>query len=435
MTESIYITAAKKVANYLELYQINDGDGLYWDISQSFQGDWEYYDYISLYAGSSGIIKFFIDLYHATDDNRYLQKAILAGRHIINRLSVSFQMEGRAFSEFAFTTGLSGVAFALNELYEETGNPKFYDAVEKILKKIVTSNNGQGAWSGQLGITADSGTALLLLKLADNYKIKGVKARLIAFGHYILSQKRVDEAGQQYYLGMDLHFVNGPDGKFNSGFPLGPSGVAFTLLQLWEYTGETSFLDGITGISEFYHYYSVDNEKILLPRLLPDENHICYVGYCAGPVGTARYFYEGYLLTNEQQYFNDFENAIAGLMLVNAPYERSEGYWEVDNYCCGTAGLLQLFIAAYIITGNDKYLALAKDTGDILISRAITDADKIYWEQAFEQKRPDIISVALGYYDGISGIASSLIQLDGLLKGKFEAIRLVDDPFPTRWEK
>lgn len=435
MSDSIYLQTAIQVAHYLEQFEIRDKDGIYWDISNSFQGDWEYYDNISLYAGSSGIIKFLIDLYHATDDKRFLSKAIKAGKHIVNRLLIGDELVGRAFSKFAFTTGLGGVIFVLDELYTETTDTTFSDIVKNLLDEIVSVDNGKGAWSGQIGITADGGTALLLIKLAQKYQIQGAKERLYKFGQYVLSQKRVDKDGQQYYLGMELHYVNGAEGKFNSGFPLGPSGVAFTLLKLWEYTGEKSFFEGTEAIDEFYHYHSIDSEKIFLPRLLPDDNHICYVGYCAGPAGTARYFYEEYLKTKETQYLDDFENAIAGLTLVNAPYERSKGFWEIDNYCCGTSGILQLFIAAYIITGKEKYLTLAKDTGDILIKRAKSNENGIYWEQAFEQKNPNIITVALGYYDGISGIASSLIQLDGLLKGKFSTVRLVDDPFPSRWEK
>ena len=434
MKESVYLQTVKKVANYLDLFQISEENGIYWDISKSFQGDWDYYDTISLYAGSSGIIKFLIDLYNATGDKHYLDRAKKAGVHILNRLKTSDEMIGRAFSKYAFTTGLGGVAFSLYKLYEVTGNKTFYSAVNNILHDIVSYDNGTGAWSGQIGITADSGTALLLIQLADKFSIDGVKERLTSFGYYILSQQKIDEAGQIYYVGMELHYVNGPDGKFNTGFPLGPSGVAYTLLQLWDFTGEKAFLEGIDGIREFYHYHSIDKEKIFLPRLLPDENHICYVGYCAGPVGTARYFYEGYLKTKEPQYLVDFENAIEGLKLVNAPYERSEGFWEVDNYCCGTAGILQLYIAAYLITGKDEYLTRAIDTGNILIDRVTFEDNVAYWKQAFEQKNPVNITVALGYYDGISGIASSLLQLDGLVNGKLNIVRFIDDPFPTKWE-
>lgn len=434
MSESIYLTTAKQVSNYLKRYEVSKDGGIYWDISKAFQGNWDYYDEISLYAGSSGIIKYFIDLYQATQEKKYLEKIDRAGRYILKRLSQDDQLVGRAFSKFAMTTGLGGVAFILDELYEITGDNAYHDAVENIIREIITTDDGKGAWSGQIGITADGGTALLLLRLTEKYPVNGLQERLEKFGNFVLTQKKVDNDGQFYYLGMEQRFVNGPHDKFNSGFPLGPSGVAYVLLKLWEKTGEKKYLEGVQGIDEFYHYHSVDSEKIFLPRLLPDDNHICYVGYCAGPAGTARYFYEAYLRTGEQHYLDDFENAIAGLTLVNAPYERSEGYWEVDNYCCGTASILQLFIAAYMITGKSKYLTLAKDTGDLLLQRAKRLGEEVYWEQALERINPEKITVSLGYYDGIAGIASSLIQLDSLLKGRLEVIRFVDDPFPSRWE-
>ena len=74
MPESIYLRTALEAANYLEELEIQENGGIYWDISQAFKGEWRYYDSISLYAGSSGIIKFFLDLYESTGDNIIMRK-------------------------------------------------------------------------------------------------------------------------------------------------------------------------------------------------------------------------------------------------------------------------------------------------------------------------------------------------------------------------
>ena len=430
MPESIYLRTALEAANYLEELEIQENGGIYWDISQAFKGEWRYYDSISLYAGSSGIIKFFLDLYESTGDNIYYEKAIKAGFHILNRLNQDDHLD-KAFSKYAMTTGLGGLAFILDELYDKSDDSRFFNAVKTILNKIVLDSQETGAWSEQIGIVTDSGTALLLLKLADKYEITQAKSVLVRFGDYILSKRQVDSEGQVYYVGLNLDYVGGPHGKFNTGFPLGPGGVAYTLLKLWEYTGERRFLEGANGIDDFYKHYSIDKEKLLFPHYLPDDDeHICYVGYCGGPVGVARYFYQAYLTTKNKQYLENFKQSVDGLSLVNAPYERSEGYWQVNNYCCGTAGILQLFIGAYLITQEEKYLRLAEDTGNILVERAKKVNGKVFWEQAFERKVPDNITIGIGYYDGEAGIAASLLQLDSLLKGNFQAVRFVDDPFP-----
>ena len=434
MSMTTYLEVAIQTANYLETLEVIEGKGLYWDITSSFNGEWRYYDNISLYAGSSGIIKFLLDLYHVTDDKNYLHKADKAGQHILDRLSISGKLD-KAFSKYAVTTGLGGIAFILNELHDETSNKEYFNAVQKILEQMIQDSKSTGAWSGQIGVVADSGSALVLLKLADKYHLEEVDDVLIRFGDYILSQKQIDEKGQVYYVGLDLDYVGGPHGKFNTGFPLGPAGVAFTLLQLWEKTDQERFKEGAQGIPEFYRYYSIDNDKIFLPHYIPDDEYICYVGYCGGPVGTARYFYDAYVKTGDSSYLEAFEKAIEGLSLVNAPYERSAGYWECDNYCCGTAGILQLYIAAYIVTNNEKYLQFAKDTGDILLRRATIKNNQAYWLQAFERKVPENVTVGIGYYDGASGIAAALLQLDSIIKGKLKTVRFVDDPYPAEWEK
>lgn len=433
MTNSIYLETALKTANYLQTLEVEEKDGIFWDISNSFNGEWRYYDNISLYAGSSGIIKFLLDLYHYTGKEEYKQKADRAGHHILNRLKESDNLD-KAFSKYAITTGLGGIAFILNELYDETGNESYYEAVREILEKIVRDSKKIGAWSGQIGVVADSGTALILINLASKYNIVGADKVLARFGDYLLNQKQIDKEGKVFYVGLDLDYVGGPHGKFNTGFPLGPGGVAFTLLKLWNYTGQENFLEGTKGIKDFYRHYSIDSDKILLPHYLPDDEHICYVGYCGGPVGTARYFYQAFLATEDKSYMDAFEDAVDGLSLVGAPCHRSEGYWQVDNYCCGTAGILQLYLAAFIITGKQKYLDLAKVTGDILVERAYKTDDISYWNQAFERKFPENVTIGLGYYDGAAGIAAALVQLDSVLKGKLKTIRFVDDPFPETWE-
>lgn len=427
------LNAAKSVEKYLSNFEVvSDNNGLYWDISHSFEGEWRYYDNISLYAGSSGIIKFLVELYEVTGDEKYLNKAILAGKHIVFRYNSSDKLD-KSFSKFAITTGLGGVAFSLNLLYDLTNDKIFFGTVQSILNKVVEEFNDEGYWSQQIGIVADAGTALILLEYGEKYNINGWETILESFGDYILENRQIDSQGKKFYVGLDLDFVGGPTGKFNTGFPLGPAGVAFTLLKIWEVTGEERFFEGTKGIEEFYQFYSVDEGSILLPHYLPGEEHICYVGYCGGPVGVARYFYEYYRLTGDDRYLNLFKQSIAGLDVVHAPLQRSEGFWEVDNYCCGTAGILELFLGAYIVTEDDKYLDKAKLTGELLLNRIHSSNKGSYWVQAFERKHPENETVGLGYYDGISGIATSLLHLYEILEGNFKTVRFVDDPYPAEF--
>lgn len=426
---SIYLKAAIETANYLDTFIRHTDHGLYWDIEKSFNGKWRYYDKRSMYAGSSGIIKFYLELYEVTDNQKYYDTVIAAGQYLIEEFKKGNENLDKAFSRYAFTTGIGGVAFILDELYDYTQKQVYYETVQCILNNIVVDQNEDGYWSGETGIVADSGTALLLIKLGRKYKVNSIEKVLTKYGNYILENKKKDANDQEYYIGLNLKYVGGPNDKFNTGFPLGPAGVAYTLLSIWNYTGNDKYLSGTKGIKEFYEYYSIDKTGILLPHYLPDTEHICYVGYCGGPVGIARYFYEYYFLTKDVNYLELFKKTIESLVDTGAPFKRSEGYWQTDNYCCGTAGILHLFISAYKVTKDHYYLELAKKTGNILLNRADKENGKIYWKQAFERTNPTNITVPLGYYDGAAGIAAELLRLDQAIIDKFNRMHLIDDPY------
>lgn len=434
MSTNQYLPIAIKTANWLDEHIVKTDHGITWDISQSFKGPWRYYDEASMYAGASGIVKFYLELAQISGNQRYLDTAVAAGHELATRALDDNPQLDKAFSRYAFTTGLSGVAQALDWINQEHHEAVFDHAIIRILNGIVTDQKQDGSWSGQIGIVADGGTALLLGRLGSKYLIDGWQDALIKFGDYVLAHKQVDEHGQSFYVGLDLKFVGGPIGKFNTGFPLGPSGVAFTLLKLAELTGEHRFIDGTKGIREFYEYYN-HGEGLLLPHYHPDTEHICYVGYCGGPVGTARYFYELAKQTEDASAVDDFEAAITGLDRVQAPQKRSAGYWETDNYCCGTAGILQLFTGAYLVTNNQDYLNRAQQTATILVERATQNDRFAYWKQAFERKNPQNVTAALGFYDGAAGIASYLLQLGEVENGQLSTHRFIDDPYPAIWQQ
>lgn len=428
-----YLTTILGTEKYIADHRITTPHGLYWDINKSFKGEWKYYDEISLYAGSSGIIKFYLNLYHVFKEQYYYDQAYQAGKYLVYRWNHDRHMK-KAFSQYAITTGYAGVAFILDQLYQLTNDPVFHDTVAAILKQMVTDQQPDGAWSNQIGVVADGGTALVLAQLGVQYQVQGIDFALKKFGDYILSHQHHDQLGD-YYVGLDLKFVGGPIGKFNTGFPLGPAGVAFVLLKIWQFTGDDKYLQGTKGINEFYEHHSITDDAIVLPHYLPDEEHIDYVGYCGGPTGTSRYFFLEHQLSHDQHDKELFLKSVAGLEKLHAPEKRSAGFWDLDNYCCSTAGILQMYIGVYLATKDEKILQRAKLAGQIINQRATYQDDNTKWVQAFERKNPQNKTAAIGYYDGAAGIADSLLQLY-LLENEpanLRIVRMPDDPYPTKY--
>ena len=54
----------------------------------------------------------------------------------------------------------------------------------------------------------------------------------------------------------------------------------------------------------------------------------------------------------------------------------------------------------------------------------------MFWPTAFARIDPQTVDVKYSFYDGSTGIATSLIELYLLLTGQYRIHRLADDPFP-----
>jgi hypothetical protein len=75
-------------------------------------------------------------------------------------------------------------------------------------------------------------------------------------------------------------------------------------------------------------------------------------------------------------------------------------------------------------------LELAEQSAGVLLGEMKTSEDgENYWRVALDRIAPSVYTVPVGYYDGIAGIASALLQLYLLEANKFHWKRLVDDPF------
>ena len=127
-----YLPIAIKTANWLDQHIVETERGITWDISQSFKGPWRYYDEASMYAGASGIVKFYLELAKISGDQRYLDTAVAAGHELAARALAKEPQLDKAFSRYAFTTGLSGVAQALDWINQEHHETVFDQAITKI---------------------------------------------------------------------------------------------------------------------------------------------------------------------------------------------------------------------------------------------------------------------------------------------------------------
>lgn len=421
--------------HYIQSKRVVTEHGIRYSLEGSANSD-PYFDDISLYSGSAGIIHFLLHFYEVTSNERYLEDAEAAFPYINYRWKEARDLS-LAFSPWAFTTGYAGVSFAVAELYKFTRKDIYKSFVEEVVDSIIddvkVSDDGIGGyWSGSFGILADSGILLELLSLAEQFDRSDWRDFTVDAGRILLNKGLEYKDGGRYFEGSSF------GGKIIPGFPIGAGGVAYTLLKLYQASHDRAFLDATKGVKEFYHaIYHYNGDTITVPHDLPNENPVYYLGYCGGNAGLIRYLYEDYKITKDEENLAEIEQLVQSIVDLGAPEVHSEGYWHTVAYCCGSAGLLNAFLSVWQITEKEEYLDYAVRTAIQLVKDGDyydeTEYGKIRWEEAYTRVEPDNISAPIGFYEGAAGVASVLLQLFSLLNGDFKVSRIIDDPFPSTY--
>jgi len=216
-------------------------------------------------------------------------------------------------------------------------------------------------------------------------------------------------------------------------FEFGTAGVAYVLARLFDETGDARFLDAAKeGARHVQAIATVRNDAALLRLQEPDLTDLFYLGYCGGPVGTARLFYELFRLTNEDEYAQWTARFARGITGSGIPERAAPGLWNVVCQCCGTAGIIDFFLGLWAGLGEPAYLAFARRVAEQTLSRASNFDGKGYrWYQAWTRTQPGVVTAETGYMIGAAGVGSAFLHLALAEQGRYSAILFPDNPFPT----
>ncbi len=391
------------------------------------------------YSGSAGTVLFFLEL-AATGDKSYMDDARRGGDYLVRTwrttAATPSQVPG---AQFSFYTGLAGTAFALAELWKATGDTDYrreaLQATDVLLKAVKPVGAGT-TWMAWPGMTGNSGVVLVLLALADilGDAAEGhpLRSAAIRAGDRIVEQAIPDPRGGLRWQGMPPAFLGEPEGTYWPNLQLGTSGVAYALARLGTVTGEARFVKAAqAGALHLQSIATVRGDAALIHYREPDATDMFYLGYCNGPAGTARLFYQLYVATKDPQYLEWTEMLARGVMTSGIPDRQAPGFWNVVCQCCGSAGVVDFFLGLWAATGREQYLTFAQRVGDQMLSRR-TDfgAPGYRWYQAYTRVKPGEVTAETGYMIGAAGIGSALLHLDQAQSGGYRRIiRMPDDPF------
>ena len=393
------------------------------------------------YTGSAGLVLFFVELAQATGDKSYWDDARRGGDYLVRSwretAAAPQQVPG---AQFGFYTGLAGTIFALAVLWKMTGETAYRQAALEALDVLLKAARPAGAgiaWVDWPGMTGNGGIVVALLAIADllgDDDIRPLRLAAVHAGDRIAEQAVPDPRGGSRWQGMPPAMLGEREGTYWPNFQLGTSGTAYALARLGAATGERRFVTAAeAGALHLRNIATVQGDAALIHYREPDATDLYYLGYCNGPAGTARLFYQLWLATRDRHYLDWTEMLARGVLASGIPDRQTPGFWNVACQCCGSAGVVDFFLGLWAATGKAEYRTFARRVADQMLGRrADFDGKGCRWYQAYTRIKPWEVSAESGYMVGAAGIAAALLHLDMAEQGTYrQAILPPDNPFPT----
>lgn len=443
-----YIDIAKQAASWTETYEVTTEDGKYWVQSPDSEEDFSDYPMLiekALYGGSAGIGLFYLRMYQALNEEKYLKTAKAAADHIIATdegtafYDAILNAENKVYDKLihvknmpgwkiGFYNGPTGGAYLALKLYEVTGEEKYKQHVIKAADDVlaVAKESPEGIyWSEQNDLCGDAGFVTIL---TSTWKLSGDEKYLNAaksFGDFLLTKSAPAPHGGRYWNVVDLIIIDFPEDVFWVNMAHGTSGIGWIYTILYNATGEQRYLDAAVDAAKYIEGIAVgDEDAVLIPYLDSLERgpstEFYYLSQCHGPAGTSLLFQNLYKITGEAEYLEWTRRMSRGIIRAGAPENFSRGYWPSQSLCCGTPGILEHFLSVYRLTGEEEFLEYAKRTAKFLIGQSFV-ADKpgdIYrqqkkrsWYGSWWRTMPQNVHSYTGLYIGTTGNAWTLLSL------------------------
>ncbi len=373
----------------------------------------------TLYSGTPGVVLFFLEAYHVTGNRTFLEQAKAGADYLLATLDKE--------SGAGLYVGVSGVGFSLAETFKATGENRYRQGVRDCLSFLreKAQETGKGVQWGETTdiISGNTGTGLFLLYLAEEWKDDSLEELAVRVGDRLIEVGIPIEVGTKW--AMDPQYP-----RLMPNFSHGTAGIAFFLASLYRKTGEKRFLDAaLSGARYLRSVAKTDGDVCLIFHHEPDGEDLFYLGWCHGPVGTARLFYRLYQVTEDEEWMQWVEKGARAILESGIPEQENPGFWNNVGICCGSAGVADFFLDLYRVTEKQEYLNFARKMTVQILDRATLDDNGMYWVQAEHRSRPDFLQAQTNLMQGAAGIGLWLLYWTEKARGQEPFVVLPDNPF------
>jgi lantibiotic modifying enzyme len=410
-----YLAAAIKAASWIRASEVRAPEGLSWPAVPKDPGS----TVLNLYSGTPGIVLFFLNAYYTTGREAYLREAREGADFLLSKMP---SIEGVGFYE-----GLSGIAFALEETYRASGDDKYRQGFLACLGRIKAAAVEVGAgveWGPTTDIiSGNAGTGLFLIYASRETKDAAWHDLAARAGARLVELGRPENGGLKWAMEPDFP-------RLMPNFSHGTAGIAYFLAALYKETKDKKFLDAaLSGAKYLLSVAKTEGDSCLVFHNEPDGRDLYYLGWCHGPVGTARLFYLLSEVSGDKSWLGWVRKSANALLQSGIPEEETPGFWNNAGICCGLAGVGEFFLDLHQALGDKSYLEFSKRVTVRLLAKATIEDGKMSWVQAEHRTRPDYLFAQTGTMQGAAGIGTFLLRLDAADRAKTRRVVFPDTPF------
>ncbi|MGB5981308.1 MAG: type 2 lanthipeptide synthetase LanM family protein [Nonlabens sp.] len=329
---------------------------------------------ISLYNGKLGIVVF-LKAYQNQGNNLRFKNEIT---HLINELIEDSVLNIHEIGKeeiLSIASGLSGIIYSLCTI----DNEMYYDLCFKmsslIFDELIQETTNFDLMDGL------SGCMLALLKLYESRKDQSVLNKCISIATKLLDM-RTFNADSTFLVFKDKN------ADASLGVAHGQSGVALSLLRLYNITENAIYLEAAENLISFEDSYFSDDRLNWLDIRYSEE--IYQNAWCYGAAGMGLVRIELFKIIGDQQFLE-----VAKLLVENPNLYLSN---SVDTYCCGILAMVDFLIELYNVTGLDVYMKSANEiTHQILKEKNARGFYQTYENESISEEN-------LSLFRGLSGL-------------------------------
>jgi len=387
-------------------------------------------------SANAETVLFLIQLANSTGEARYLKTASLGAdylaatwRELVDKPDKGL-FSGQS-SNLALYGGLAGVAYALNETGKATSKDKYCEAARAATDYIVRAAKAVGsglAWSDAPGIAGDGSIVLYLLYAAREFECALYRITAERAGDHILEIASNERFGGFSWSGFPA-FPGLPKDAYLPAFEDGTAGIVYVFARLYSETKKARFLFAANQGASHLQRVATDSSKVdPISHPLSDLPDLHYAGFCHGPTGTARAFFELYKITREPVYQIWAEQIAQKVLKSDTPENLTQNAWNVVCQCCGSPAVIDLFIDMWAFSRRLDYLSTAQRAASHLVSEE-TNSDGKSTQQfqtlAYVDQRE--IGAETDYLVGPLGVGSALLRLHLAARGEYVSVHFPDN--------